>query len=48
MWFVIPRTSKGKLVFENVQDAMLALDQEEDNVNITGEVNVDDQVELWA
>jgi hypothetical protein len=45
-WFVIPCTPRGKRVFENVPVAIVAPGQEEDDVNVSGEVNVGDQVEL--
>jgi len=38
--------TRGKRVFENIPIAIVALDQEEDDVNISGEVNASDQVEL--
>jgi hypothetical protein len=45
-WFVIPCTHKRKGVYENVLVAIIALAQEEDDVNVSGGVNASDQVEL--
>jgi hypothetical protein len=45
-WFVIPCTLGGKMDFENVYVAIVALGPEVDVVNVSGELNVGDQVEL--
>jgi hypothetical protein len=45
-WFFIPCTPGEKGVFENVPIAIVPLGQEEDGVNVSGEENVGDQVEL--
>jgi len=44
MWFVIPCTPKGKCWFVPIE--IIALGQEEDDINVSVKVNVGDQVEL--
>jgi hypothetical protein len=44
--FVIPCTPRGKIVFGNVLIAIVAPSPEDDDVNVSGEVNVGDHIEL--